>query len=88
MNFEVDQNKNLHFLGTYNYTKQIGLQANLELNPFALMSRENKKVLGSFGVGIKFATNSVEEELMSSQANIEESFEEYEYDRIISENIK
>lgn len=85
---EVDHTGGLHFYNTYYYNKQIGLQMNFELNPLASMSKENKKVFGSFGVGVKFATNSVEEELMSSQANIEESFEEYEYDRIISENIK
>jgi hypothetical protein len=85
---EVDHTGNLHFLNTYYYNKQIGLQMNLELNPFAAWSGENKKVFRTFGVGLKFATNSVEEELMNSQSTLEESFEEYEYDRIISENIK
>jgi hypothetical protein len=85
---ELDHTGNMHFYNTYYYDKQIGLQMNFEFNPFAARSKENKKVFRSFGLGLKFASTSVEEELMSSQANIEESFDEYEYDRIISENIK
>jgi len=85
---EVDQTGSLHFYNTFYYTKQIGFQMNFEFNPFASMSKDNKSVFRGFGLGLKLATNSVEEDLMNSMANIEESFEEYEYDRIISENIK
>jgi hypothetical protein len=85
---EVDYTGNINLYNTYYYNKQIGLQMSFELNPFAYRSRDNKKIFRGFGVGIKFATNSVEEELMNSQNNVEETFEEYEYDRIISENIK
>jgi len=85
---EVDWTGNINLYNTYYYNKQIGLQMSFELNPLAYRSRDNKKIFRGFGVGIKFSTNSVEEELMNSQNNLEESFEEYEYDRIISENIK
>jgi hypothetical protein len=58
----------------------------LELNPFAKWDKKNKKVFRSFGVGIKYATSSIEEEISNIQP--EESFEEYEFDRIATENIK
>ena len=62
------------------------MQVNLEFNPFAKWNAKNKKVFRSFGVGFKFSTNPIEEDISSIQA--EESFEEYEFERISKENIK
>jgi hypothetical protein len=62
------------------------VQLNLELNPFARWDKKNKKVFRSFGVGIKYSTSPIEEEISSIHA--EENFEEYEFERIATENIK
>lgn len=64
----------------------MGLQLNLELNPFAKYSSKNKKVFRSFGVGFKFSTPPIEEEIFN--ITNEETYEEYEFDRISKENIK
>lgn len=83
---EVDINGLLHFYHTHQLTKNIGVQVNLELNPFAKWDKKNKKVFRSFGVGIKYSTSSIEEDITNIQP--EESFEEYEFDRIATDNIK
>lgn len=83
---EVDINGLFHFYHTHQLTKNIGVQVNLELNPFAKWDKKNKKVFRSFGVGIKYATSSIEEEITNIQP--EESFEEYEFDKIATDNIK
>ena len=85
-NFEVNNEGTLHFFHTHNLYKNLGLQFNLEFNPFAKWSAKNKKIFRSFGVGIKFASTSIEEEVSNIQP--EDSFEEYEFDRISREHIK
>jgi len=50
------------------------------------MECEEQKIFRSFGVGFKFATSSIEEEVSNIQP--EDSFEEYELDRISREHIK
>jgi hypothetical protein len=66
--------------------KNLGLQFNLEVNPFASNDKKNKKVIKSFGIGVKFSTSGIEEEITNVQP--EETFEEYEYDKISQEHIK
>ncbi len=76
----------MHFYHTQHITKNFAVQLNLEVNPFAKYSPKNKNVFRSFGVGFKLATSPIEEMLMNT--NVEESFEEYEFDKISQENIK
>ncbi len=63
----------------HNFHKNFGLQLNLELNPFAKWDKKNKKVLRSFGVGCKFESKMIQDELSS----IEEDFSEFEYDKLV-----
>ncbi len=76
----------MHFYHTYYIYKNIGLQLNLEVNPFAKWNKKDKRVVKSFGIGIKFSTTPVEEEIFNISP--EENYDEYEYDRIVQENIK
>jgi hypothetical protein len=83
---EVDIQGVLHFFHTHHLNKNLAFQANLEFNPFAKWNKKNKKVFRSFGIGLKFSTNPIEEDITNIQP--EESFEEYEFDRISRESIK
>ena len=85
-NFEVDYQGLLHFYHTHYLTKNLGLQVNFEFNPFAKWSAKNKKVFRSFGVGFKLSTSPIEEEIFNISS--EDTYEEYEYDKIAQENIK
>lgn len=71
----------MHFYVTQKITKYVGLQFNLEFNPFAnKLDKKNKKVLRSYGIGIKLETKMVQDELSS----IEEDISDYDYDKLVS----
>lgn len=76
----------LHFYHTHYINKNIGIQFNLEFNPFAKYNKKNKKVFRSFGVGIKYSTTPIEEEITTM--SIEETYDEYDFEKISQEAIK
>lgn len=88
VNFEVDYQGVTHLVTTYNVSKNVGVQLNLEFNPFAKYNKKNKKYLRSFGVGIRLNSTPVEEEMQNLFNTDFENYEEYEYDKIMQENIK
>jgi hypothetical protein len=78
INFEIDQFGSMHFYLTHALNSYFQLQGNLEVNPFARWSKKNKKLIGSFGVGVKFDTKNIQEELMT----IEDDYSDFEYERL------
>jgi hypothetical protein len=70
----------MHFYITHSINKYFGLQFNLEFNPLAKFDKKNKKIFRSFGVGVKFETKMVMDEIQS----IEEDISEFEYDKLVS----
>jgi hypothetical protein len=89
INYEVDYQGVMHLFATYNIYKNVGVQLNIEANPFARFNKKNKKYLRSFGVGLKINSTPVEEEIQNLyQTDFEDTYEEYEYDKIMKETIK
>ena len=74
------------FVHTHYLAKRIALQANIGITPFAHRSAKNQKVLKHMGIGIKFSSTAIEEEVTGIEQ--EEDFEEFEFDRISRQHIK
>jgi hypothetical protein len=85
-NLELNHEGTISLVHTHHLAKRFAVQANLGINPWAHKSAKNQKVFRRFGIGIKFSSTTIEEEVTGIEP--QDDFDEFEFDKISSQIIK